>query len=129
MFSSKVSNLTHAGGLWCAFYVVVVSTGGTIGSGVIVWANVVAHPNTILFTRLGKKECWSYGARSVRTLSHSHVLTPSLLTPQPPTHSCLVDVPVVLHGSGSVVDPVQLAPDLHLLTLNLSAEVAQMNSA
>ena len=44
-----------------------------------------------------------------------------------PTHSCLVDVPVVLHGSGGVVDPVQLAPDLHLLTLNLPAEVVQMN--
>ena len=69
------------------------------------------------------------GSRGVRTLSHSHVLTPSPLTLQLPTHSCLVDVPVVLHGSGSVIDPVQLAPDLHLLTLNLSAEVVQMNGA
>ena len=56
MFPSKVSDLTHLRGLWCAFYGVVFSIGGTIASGVIVWANI-AHPNTILFTGLGKKEC------------------------------------------------------------------------
>ena len=118
MFPSKVSNLAHLGGLWCAFHGVVFSTGGTIVSGVIVWANI-AHPNTILFTRLGEKEMLVIRCSYSVTLTCTHTLPTCIPTP---THSCLVDVPVVLHGSGSVVDPVQLAPDLHLLTLNLSAD-------
>ena len=69
-------------------------------------------------------------SRSVSTDPHCSLTPPTFPTPPSPptlrTHSCCVDVPVVVQWGGRVIHPVQLAPHLHSLITSTGLPTTQI---